>query len=479
MGYKVYHGRRANISISNPGLIATPSTNATTIEDLRQSIQTTLPGTAGVHCVGAEDLVVYYDVESKSASRVELGLNALEEDLSALANACDADVGTLRERTMDHTKFSPRLDVVSSGLLDVISKDILEGQNANKLLRAELSHLKVYGKNASVDPHKTTLHRESTAGSLVVIFPTPHAGGGLTTQHENMTLCFDPSAALSVAATAPAVSYIALYGRVSSTMAPINAGHRVALVYNLFLVDRNFNATASATEILLENKIHALLTDPTFLPVGGFLAVGLAHKYAMPRKNEFDPDGRYDSVTGVYITSNTPAKRWGAVLKSLKGEDVRMRAVFERIGLAPSVKLLYAESYETSDDCDLLLEDVVDLFGIHEGYHSWGEDKMERAIDAVKRQGIVLRRDRHRIDELEWMRSGRHGRQSVSMIQEPADEPADEPVKEVAVHWLTNLGEKNCIHSAYVGEDSMIEHMCGTAAPFIPVPAFGADIRAY
>jgi hypothetical protein len=168
-------------------------------------------------------------------------------------------------------------------------------------------------------------------------------------------------------------------------MAPIDAGHRVALVYNLFLVDRNSNTTASATESFLENKIHALLTDPTFLPVGGFLAVGLAHKYAMPPKNEFDPDGHYDSVTGVYITSNTPAKRWGVVLKSLKGKDVRMRAVFERIGLTPSVKLLYAESYETSDDCDVLLEDVVDLFGIHEGIQCWGEDEMERAIDAVKR----------------------------------------------------------------------------------------------
>jgi hypothetical protein len=83
----------------------------------------------------------------RCCSRVELGLNASEEDLSALANACDADLGTLGERTMDHTKFSPRLDVVSSGLLDVISKDILEGQNADKLLRAELSHLKVYGSH--------------------------------------------------------------------------------------------------------------------------------------------------------------------------------------------------------------------------------------------------------------------------------------------------------------------------------------------
>lgn len=48
----------------------------------------------------------------RCCSRVELGLNASEEDLSALANACDADVGTLGERTMDHTRFSLRLDCV-------------------------------------------------------------------------------------------------------------------------------------------------------------------------------------------------------------------------------------------------------------------------------------------------------------------------------------------------------------------------------
>ncbi|KAJ7854953.1 hypothetical protein B0H14DRAFT_2755395, partial [Mycena olivaceomarginata] len=388
---------------------------------LRQSIQTALLGTVGVHCVRAEDLVVYYDVDSKSASRVELGLNTSEEDLSALANACDADVGTLGERTMDHTKFSPRLDVMSSGLLDVIRK------------------------NASVDPHKTTLHRESTAGSLVVIFPTPHAGGGLTTQHENTTLYFDPSAALS--------SRLPLLRR---TMTPIDAGHRVALVYNLFLVDRNSNAAASATEILLENKIHALLTDPTFLPVGGFLAVGLAHKYAMPPKNEFDPDGHYDSVTGVYITSNTPAKRWGAVLKSLKGKDVRMRAVFERIGLTPSVKLVYAGQYVRADDCDVLFDDAADLEDIHEGVYCFGEPETGQGIGSKAKAS--------------------HGRQYVSMIQEPADEPVDEPADEPVegVAW-----EKNCIHSEYVGGDSMIAHMCGTAALFIPVPAFGTDIRAY
>lgn len=59
---------------------------------------------------------------------------------------------------------------------------------------------------------------------------------------------------------------------------------------------------------------------------------------------------------------------------------MRMQAMFGCIGRTPSVKLLYAELY----DCDMLLEDVVDLFGILEGIQSWGEDEIEGAIDTVK-----------------------------------------------------------------------------------------------
>jgi hypothetical protein len=106
-----------------------------------------------------------------------------------------------------------------------------------------------------VNPHKNTLHRESTAGSLVVIFPAPHAGGGLTIQHENMPFIF---------------------GVTLRQLSP-------------FLVDRNSDATASATGRLLEDKLHTLLSDPTFLPGGGFLAVGLGPKYAMPRATSSAP----------------------------------------------------------------------------------------------------------------------------------------------------------------------------------------------
>jgi hypothetical protein len=48
---------------------------------------------------------------------------------------------------MELSKFAARLDVVASGLVDAISADILEGQDADgdKILRAELYKLNVYG----------------------------------------------------------------------------------------------------------------------------------------------------------------------------------------------------------------------------------------------------------------------------------------------------------------------------------------------
>ncbi|KAF8192660.1 hypothetical protein K438DRAFT_1495596, partial [Mycena galopus ATCC 62051] len=184
---------------------------------------------------------------------------------------------------MDATKFAARLDLVTSGLIDVISNDILQGENVDKSLRAELSQLKVYGHGAFDEPHRPLPH-SPIVGSLVITFPTVHIGGRLTIQHEDTALFYDPSTALSAAPT-PSVSYIALYGEVSTVMAPVDAGHRVPLIYNLFLIDRNSDPALGASiavsvnERLLEDKIRTLLTDPGFLPVGGFLAVGLEHKY--------------------------------------------------------------------------------------------------------------------------------------------------------------------------------------------------------
>ncbi|KAF7373570.1 hypothetical protein MSAN_00567400 [Mycena sanguinolenta] len=430
------------ISIDNSGLIATPYTPATTIEgrlaDLRQFIQNRLPGTAGIHPVRAEDLVVYYDRNPKCASRIDLG-NASEEDLAALANACDTGGQTASGRTMDSTKFATRFDVVTSGLIDMISGDVLQGENVDKSLRAELSHMNVYGSGECGEPQQNISHRDSMIGSLAVIFPTVHAGGRLTISHENTPLFYDSSTALSAAGTS-AVTYLALYDKVSSTMAPIDNGYRIELVYNLSLMDRDSAGPVgtpmihnpSATERLLEDRIQDLLAHPNFLPVGGFLAVGLVHKYAMPSPVAGNESGAHYE-NGRLVIPQTPA-RWDSVLKSLKGIDARMRTVFQRIGLTPSVKLLYSDPEERDD---VLLDEIADLFGTSEDFPECGSTAEE---------------DEEIVESVEG---------SVTQV----------------VHWLTDLGDKNQVHTAYIEEDGMCGDKPGTAVLIIPVPAFGDGPR--
>jgi hypothetical protein len=87
---------------------------------------------------------------------IELG-NAKEDNLLALASTCGQatfgvdqkdvlDESYRKAGKMDLTKFTTRLDVVATGLVNAISPNILQGQNtdSDKVLRVELYKLNVY-----------------------------------------------------------------------------------------------------------------------------------------------------------------------------------------------------------------------------------------------------------------------------------------------------------------------------------------------
>ncbi|KAJ6463623.1 hypothetical protein C8R47DRAFT_1326981 [Mycena vitilis] len=127
-------------------------------------------------------------------------------------------------------------------------------------------------------------------GSLVVVFPTDHAGGELTLEHAGTTR--------------------RLRRDVTHAVEPVRTGYRVTLTYNLFLANRGTGTVqpqraAPSPEQAFESALGTLLGDAAFLPAGGFLGYGLAHQYPMPRAGE----GR-----GLL----------GGVLRILKGGDARI-----------------------------------------------------------------------------------------------------------------------------------------------------------
>ncbi|KAJ7623028.1 hypothetical protein DFH06DRAFT_1446670 [Mycena polygramma] len=435
---------------------------------LRQTLKAGLPATAGIHPVNAEDLILYYNVDDKPYC-IHLA-NATEQEMSTLSGACQQSEAnyngnTRTARTMDAKKFSTRADVVASGLLDVIATDVLQGENAdgNKLLRAQLTGLNVYGPGESINKYSETLQGNYMIGTLVLIFPIPHVGGRVLVQHQDASFSLDPASELAAAST-PAIWYMAFYGDVPHMVEPIASGHRVSLTYNLILVDPNVPAvqpvTPTATERRLEDTLRALLADAAFLPAGGFIAAGLAHRYLMPR----DPVG----VHGYYDRSIVPDQRWGIVLRALKGADARLRAVSTRIELTPFVRPLYAPDSGYYEDCDFLLDDLPDLVGVHEGFGNYPSAMQETA-----RAGTVLARDALRLEETK-----RPPLSAYMMRIQSEKINLSEGRAAVAVHWLSRLGDQNRMLTAYINSDGMISNVCGIAALFMRVPAVGEGVRS-
>ncbi|KAJ7738026.1 hypothetical protein B0H14DRAFT_3516169 [Mycena olivaceomarginata] len=357
-------------------------------------------------------------------SRIDLG-NAKEEDLVALASACDRATFGMDQKDvldecyrkagkMDLAKFAARPDVVASGLVDAISPDILQGQTTD-------------GPGSFFKAHMI--------GSLVVIFPTAHTGGALTLEHAGATL-----------------AYVAFYSDVTHAVEPVKTGHRVTLRYNLFLLDNDAHTAAvrvvPAPERALEAALRRLLANPSFLPSGGYLAYELSHQYPMPPP----PEGEWDpAIRGRRM----PPSRLGPVLRLLRGSDARVRTVSER-------KILYdsGANYYEGGGHDVLADDVLNTEDVNESY----DMSLQAAIEGM--------------GELEE-KAGRAG--EGWDYNEDKDEEEETPLRDaVEVHWVTKITELNRVSSTYVayGNDASLQHVYGNAALFVHVPAFGEGIRA-
>ncbi|KAJ6536882.1 hypothetical protein B0H19DRAFT_962516 [Mycena capillaripes] len=438
------------------------------LKKLKRSLETSVPYTGGVHPVKADDLVIYYDGEDKkNPRRIDLQ-TATENDLIQLEAACEkatfgVDQADVLDETyrkagkMDLNKFASRLDVVSSGLLDAISPDMLVGQSVDsvKVLRAELYKLNVYGPGSFFKAHRDTPRGENMIGSLVVVFPTAHTGGEFTLNHDGTSWTFDAADELTESYP-PSLAYIAFYSDVTHAVEPVRTGYRITLTYNLFLSDRTTlvvlgERVVPQPEQDLEDTLRALLSNPAFLPDGGLLAYGLSHAYPIP--------------TSVADGSS----RLAHVLQLLKGSDARIRTVSERLGLSTQVKMLYDSGenhWEPLSGHDVVADDILDTEHVLEG-NEFGDPGIKAEIE---RMGTIVERSEDRMTELK-NRAGR-GR-------ETSEEPMDPVGEAVPVRWVTQVTDHTRVGSAYMayGNDASIEYIYGNAALFVTVPEFGEGLR--
>ncbi|KAF8144870.1 hypothetical protein K438DRAFT_1992335 [Mycena galopus ATCC 62051] len=487
-------GSAINPPSSEFGDTSTTSANTTGISGYLKTIQQLLKSapsgfTSGVHPVKPEDLVLYYDVEgpkARSLSRIDFG-NASEEDLAALGAACQQAEGSPhvsphRVGELNPSKFSARIDVVAAGLVNVIAPELLRGQ-PGKSLKVERQNLYAYPPGSFVNAYDKIVPRnDEIVGSLVVILPIMHQGGERTFEAGEQTWKFESTSAIDRAA----ISYFAVHNDTIHSVAPIHTGHCISITYDLVFAEH----AGTQVERTLIHNLQALLADPAFLPTGGCLGSGLAHQYVIPSEHAWARDEWSQPIL-------QPSTQWAAVLPHLKGADAEFRFAAERVGLTPRIQLLYdtaqGQDYDGAlmarisgnremldySGKDVLLDDIVDLFGVHEGLGEYGGfgggDECDRSEDVIVRMGTVLQRGDERVEAL------RERNRSLTAVH--ADDYRN-PYKPKAygdgepVHWLAPMTYGNRVRTPYLSSDGMIEHAYGDAGLFVWVPAIGEGVRA-
>ncbi|RPD72376.1 hypothetical protein L226DRAFT_614840 [Lentinus tigrinus ALCF2SS1-7] len=416
------------------------------LDRLRETLAQSLPYCGGTFELPSDSFELYYGKENANSAA------SSHEALDALQSACEpAAFGRNTETVLDETyrkagkmdtsEFVVRLDVVKSGLLDIVCSSLLSGDKSRRSVRAELYKLNVYGEGAFFKSHTDTPTSGTMFGSLVVVFPTSHVGGNLILRHHEHEWTFDSAKLL--AGTANHVAYAAFFSDVEHEVTTVTSGHRITITYNLYWgnseTDRKVTGTQSnSLNILQPLNVNATgvgrvlaeaLEDKALLPEGGTLGFGLRHAYPFPRTWDMAVDKK-DPLAAL------PAL--------LKGSDLALFDACEALGLKPQLKFL-GDTGE-KDDEPVLLDRAIQISDV-EVYD--------------------------RVDEMVTYHNG--------VIMEEVDADFRPSSADIAignrrpVYWVTEVGKMNTLASTYIhyGNQGVLSHLYMTACLTVDVGPVG------
>ncbi|KAI5987514.1 hypothetical protein EDD15DRAFT_2125817, partial [Pisolithus albus] len=303
---------------------------------VNSSLSARPPYCAGTCPIPPENLVLFYGSDSSKVSRIDLS-SPTPEELDSLSSACQpASFGVNREQVYDESyrkagemniaSFATRFNARNAGLILTVRQELLDC-NENRDIKVEMYKLNVYGKDSFFKAHKDTPRHGTMFGSLVVIFPTHHEGGEFVLREGDREWSLDFAKMLSDSPHRPCVGYVAFFSDVEHEVRQVTSGHRVTLTYNLYFTPESQAlvkplSTPAPYEGSLAAQLHALLTAPTVLPKGGYLAFGLRHYYPLS-------DGM--NVTKYKTCLKGTDAALGRVLTTL-GVDWNVMAFYRNVG---------------------------------------------------------------------------------------------------------------------------------------------------
>ncbi|TCD63232.1 hypothetical protein EIP91_005817 [Steccherinum ochraceum] len=380
------------------------------LEAIKIAFTTLRPFVSGVIAVSAEDLNLFYNTEDDT--RYVHFPNANAAILKPLYQACDPVTTTtdgeevpderfVKMGTMDTVDFATSFDLPGSGLLHLLNMKLLSG-DGDRVLHAERGELSVFAKDAVVKPHSSTPRGQNFLGTLVLIFPTKHTGGGYVLRFKDQDWVFDPCKAMKDYKKGPSVAYIAVEKGVEQEVEKLRTGYRVALTYNLSQTYPDGLVTPDAP--LMQATLATLLDDPTFMSNGGRLAFGLQRQYSLPR---------------------APGKLYFSQFTSLlRGPDADLEETASRLSLFTSLCLWYEVDGDFYDGilCDFIPKDgqeVSDDMTFEQHLVECGGDRV------ITSPGVR--------DRANW--------------EEPGED--DEEKVEMEIIWITDVPKRKDVKTTY------------------------------
>lgn len=307
------------------------------------------PYCCGTLSVRGSQLILFYGKEVLNARRLDFS-DVTDDQLEHLSATCEpAAFGLNRENVIDEryrkagkldaTHFAFCFDVPESDLITIICDNLLRGRQVNSDIQLEKYKLNVYGKDSFFKPHKDTPRGNNMFGSLVLMLPTRHEGGALVLRDGDKEWTFD-SAKEMQEHDGPCLAYAAFYGDVDHEVLPVIAGYRVTITYNLYFGRTARLSSRDPTQDIrhdnLKGAFQTLLSDPSFLPKGGYLGFGLGRQYPLDWNSDLRDLEQY-----------------------LKGDDAALMEVCNELSLDASLRLYVDNEY--SDNVDILCKNVPDL----------------------------------------------------------------------------------------------------------------------
>ncbi|KAF8647750.1 hypothetical protein AX16_006585 [Volvariella volvacea WC 439] len=346
---------------------------------------------SGVVPVPPESLYIFHGADN-DFRRLNLG-TATGEDLESLflSRIRPQQESGSAPATSDHSAilptshFLPTLDLHDLGILPALRTELL-GTNYTGSFSIKPRSLNLYGSGYSGESARSS----PSPYTLIIIFPSPHTGGAITVHSSNKHWVLDTDTIAH--GERRRVGYIAFPSNLTYDISPIFSGNLVTLTYDIYpKTELAPSLTPVQTGSSIPQILSNLLSDPTFLPSGGYLGFHLANSYPLVQEinNITEMSERMRRLRSKTLNHDV-LKSFGSFLV---GQDSVIYYSCRALGLEAFVGVAYRTRKATimcdhivdfgceeiREEEDILLQSGGIIIEIADHYHDYFEYRRDRS----------------------------------------------------------------------------------------------------